>query len=142
MAPALASSTAAEALRELIGLVVAAGAACGGTGLHEALLRREEIMTTGLGGEVALPHAWDQDVVRPVVAVGCSRQGIPWNALDGRPVRLVFLLATPEEDPYLHLQALAAIARLARIERLKRQLLTLDAPAAIAAAIREEEAAP
>lgn len=76
----------------------------------EAVLAREELFGTGIGGGVAIPHARLEGVERPVLGFGRSTAGVEWDAPDGRPVHLVFLLLTPIEEHGLQLQILAALA--------------------------------
>ncbi len=123
LVPELAASSPEEALRLLVARLRDAGKVARGDELYEALCKREEIMSTGLGRGIALPHAWAPEVREVAIAVGRSRQGFDYRALDGQPVHLVFLLATPEENPWLHLQLLARLSHLARQEALRSRLM-------------------
>ena len=76
----------------------------------EAVRAREELCGTGTGHGVAIPHARLPGLNRPVIALGRSATGVEWNAPDGQPVHLVFLLLTPEDEHGLQLQIVAAIA--------------------------------
>ena len=76
----------------------------------EAVRAREELCGTGTGHGVAIPHARLPGLNRTVIALGRSAAGVEWNAPDGLPVHLVFLLLTPEDEHGLQLQIVAAIA--------------------------------
>jgi Kef-type K+ transport system membrane component KefB len=76
-----------------------------------AVRAREELLGTGTGGGVAIPHARLPDLRRPVLVFGRSTAGVDWDAPDGQPVHLVFLLLTPAEEDSLQLQILAALAQ-------------------------------
>ena len=109
--PALSSETREGAIRELSDL------AAGESGLsvdqiEKAVRARESIVSTGIGHEVAVPHARLDGLSGPVVAVGRSGDGIDFESVDGRPCRIVFLLLTPREDDTAQLQLLAQIARI------------------------------
>jgi PTS system fructose-specific IIC component len=65
---------------------------------------------TGLGDEVAVPHAAVEGLQRPVLALGCSREGVDFNAPDGVPARIVFLLLMPPRAYDKEVRILAAIA--------------------------------
>jgi NhaP-type Na+/H+ or K+/H+ antiporter/mannitol/fructose-specific phosphotransferase system IIA component (Ntr-type) len=78
----------------------------------EALLRRERIVPTALGHGVAVPHAYSARISERHVVVAQLRRGIELPTPDGEPVRLVFLLLSPPDDPEGHLATLADIARL------------------------------
>ena len=77
------------------------------------LFGREQMMTTGVGGGIALPHLRnpeDQSVDRPYLVVGISPRGINWDSIDGKPVNLILLPVTGNE--VLHVHTLAAIRRM------------------------------
>jgi Kef-type K+ transport system membrane component KefB/mannitol/fructose-specific phosphotransferase system IIA component (Ntr-type) len=76
-----------------------------------AVLEREMVAATGLGDEVAIPHAAIEGLTRPVVALGLSTDGIDFDAPDGRPARVVFLLLLPPKAFEREVRVLAALAR-------------------------------
>jgi Kef-type K+ transport system membrane component KefB/mannitol/fructose-specific phosphotransferase system IIA component (Ntr-type) len=108
--PRLAASTSARAIEEL-------GHALRGPlgDLVEpaliSVLERELTAPTGLGDEVAIPHAPVEGLSRPVVALGLSENGIDFDAPDGRPARIVFLLLLPPKAYEKEVRVLAALAR-------------------------------
>jgi mannitol/fructose-specific phosphotransferase system IIA component (Ntr-type) len=77
-----------------------------------AVLERERLMPTGLGNGVALPHAHIAGLPGPLVAVGLSTAGIDFDAADGKPAQLIFLLLTPPNDDGAQLEILADVTRL------------------------------
>jgi nitrogen PTS system EIIA component len=72
---------------------------------------REELGTTGVGQGVAFPEVRHPAVDRPIGTVARSRRGVDWNAIDGEPVDLLFLLISPPNQPGDHWRALQVIAR-------------------------------
>jgi len=78
------------------------------------LRKREELGSTGVGGGVALPHARFHQVSRPIGMLLRLRKPIEFDAVDGEPVDIVFLLLLPESPGGEQLGALAAIARVLR----------------------------
>lgn len=76
------------------------------------ILKREAESTTGIGEGIAMPHAKDSAVKRATVLFAKSEQGIDYDALDGQPVYLFFMIAAPEGANNTHLQALAALSSL------------------------------
>ena len=80
--------------------------------IFDAVWEREQIIGTALGGGIAVPHARLIEINCPVVIAGISQDGIDFNAMDGAPVKLVFLLLTPRRDQGAQLQILADIARI------------------------------
>ncbi|HUW62590.1 MAG TPA: cation:proton antiporter [Candidatus Bathyarchaeia archaeon] len=77
----------------------------------ETVLKRERAMATGIGHGVAVPHGRLDRLDRPVVAVGVSQAGLDFDAPDGQPVRLVFLVLTPVHDNGAQLEILADISQ-------------------------------
>lgn len=76
------------------------------------ILKRENESTTGIGDGIAMPHAKDKAVKRATVLFAKSDAGVDFNALDGQPVHLFFMIAAPEGANNTHLQALAALSSL------------------------------
>jgi len=88
----------------------------------DGVMIREEIMATGIGHGLAVPHARLRGLVRPVVAVGLSPQGIDFDAPDGRPAQLIFLLLTPIQDDGTQLELLADIATVFKSEEVRSRI--------------------
>ena len=82
----------------------------------KAILKREELGSTGIGRGVAVPHTKHPGVERLVATVGVSRSGVDFNSLDGERVQLLFLLISPPDRPGDHLRALENISRQLRDE--------------------------
>jgi PTS system nitrogen regulatory IIA component len=106
----------------------------------EKLLQRESLGTTALGEGIAIPHCKAKGVKNPILLVGVARQGVNFEAPDGVPVNLFFLLITSPDDPSLNLQILALIAQLVRKSPgLKDKLLKAESPQEALEIIRELE---
>ncbi|MGW2346379.1 fructose-specific PTS transporter subunit EIIC [Streptomyces sp. NPDC001661] len=100
------------AIRELAGLAAATGKVADAEELVQTALRREEQGTTGLGEEIAIPHAKTDAVTAPVVCFARSDEGIEWGSLDGTKARLVFMISVPEAAAGdEHLRILALLSR-------------------------------
>jgi len=100
---------------------------------------REELMTTGVGKGLALPHARTAGVTAPVAAFAVTREPVPWEADDGRPVRLVTLLLAPEGEGSLHVRLLGRISRLLIDDAVRTRLLEAATDADVLAVFREAE---
>jgi mannitol/fructose-specific phosphotransferase system IIA component (Ntr-type) len=83
-----------------------------GIRIYKSVWEREEIMGTALGGGIAVPHARLTEISAPVVVAGYSDEGIDFDAIDGAPAKLIFMLLTPARDQSMQLQILADIARI------------------------------
>lgn len=83
-------------------------------GVERAVMRREELGSTGIGKGIAVPHAKHAGVKGVVGAFGRSTQGVPFDALDGQPVHLVFLLISSPDKVEPHLQSLRKVTELVK----------------------------
>jgi len=88
----------------------------------KAILKREELGSTGIGRGVAVPHTKHPSVDRLVGSVGISNEGVDFNSLDGDKVQLLFLLISPPDRPSDHLRALENISRQLRDDTFCRFL--------------------
>jgi Kef-type K+ transport system membrane component KefB/mannitol/fructose-specific phosphotransferase system IIA component (Ntr-type) len=88
-----------------------------------AVLERELVAATGLGDEVAIPHAAVEGLERPLLALGRSTHGIDFDAPDGRPARFVFLLLIPPKAYEGEVRILASIARATYDEKARANLV-------------------
>jgi mannitol/fructose-specific phosphotransferase system IIA component (Ntr-type) len=106
----LAATTRPEALREMVRV------ACAASGLEEgptevAVAEREEAAPTGLENGLALPHARIPGLRAPVVVAALSERGIDFDAPDGSPARILFLILTPPRDGGAQLEIVSSVAR-------------------------------
>ena len=109
--------------------------------LLRALHEREQLYSTGIGDGIALPHSRNALVGlvdQPVMVFGRHKKGIPYDAIDGIPARLFFLLIAPTVTQ--HLAILARLGRLFRDGKLRKNLLSVDSAEKVIAQIREGEA--
>jgi len=128
-----------ECFEELIDLLVRAGRLHDRAGALQALEEREAKGTTGIGGGVAIPHAKHASLDRLVAALGTSPDGIEFDATDGEPVTVVFLLLAPTDDPGPHVRTLAEIARLVQAPGFCRKLTDAAAPDEVLGLLESEE---
>jgi PTS system nitrogen regulatory IIA component len=109
--PDLPAADRQEVLRALAGRVAAGGLVKSADALFQQLWDREQLGSTGIGGGIAIPHCKLAGLKHGVVAVGIVPQGVDFGAVDGLPVRVFFLVVSPDGAPGQHLQTLAAISR-------------------------------
>jgi PTS system nitrogen regulatory IIA component len=107
----------------------------------EALLAREKSMSTGMENGIAIPHTSVDQVQETAVALGISRAGVDFAAMDGRPTHLVMLLVNPSNRTKAHIRTLAEIARLLSNPDLREALQNAPSAASALQSIREAEAA-
>jgi PTS system fructose-specific IIA component/PTS system nitrogen regulatory IIA component len=123
----LADLTAADkegTIREMVQALQEAGniAADEQESIVKAILKREELGSTGIGRGVAVPHTKHPSVERLVGMVAVSKEGVDFASLDGEIVQLFFLLVSPPDRPGDHLRALENISRQLRDETFCRFL--------------------
>jgi PTS system fructose-specific IIA component/PTS system nitrogen regulatory IIA component len=111
-------------IQELVNSLASAGAiaAADAPGIVAAIMKREELGSTGIGRGVAVPHTKHASVERLVGTVGVSSEGVDFNSLDGDKVHLLFLLVSPPDRPGDHLRALENISRQLRDDTFCRFL--------------------
>jgi mannitol/fructose-specific phosphotransferase system IIA component (Ntr-type) len=136
----LASTQKDEILRELSGILAAgAGVPDRAGDVLDAILRREALLSTGIGHGVALPHARCSCLSSPAMAVGTTARPVDFDALDGAPVQLVWMMAGPERTAGQHVRTLAAVSELLRDERVRTRLSRAATPEQFIARLSEAE---
>ena len=118
----LRSRTKDEVLLELVDLVATDRDPAVRDAILASVRERESLLSTGIGSGVAIPHGKTTDLDQLVMAAGVVAQPIEFDALDGRPVQLLFLLVGPESSSGAHVKALSRISRLLRREQLRDDL--------------------
>ncbi len=124
----LISTTKEATIRELIEILHGAGEISEVEVVYDAVMERESKGSTGLESGVAVPHAKAGEVTRLIIALGISPKGIEFEALDGKPSHLFFLILAPPDQSGPHIEALAEIARLTRSSSFCNMLLESRSP--------------
>ncbi|MBW1740190.1 MAG: PTS sugar transporter subunit IIA [Deltaproteobacteria bacterium] len=88
------------------------------------LLERERLGSTAIGDGIAIPHGKLKPLASLLMGFGRSHKGVDFEAIDGRPAHLFFLLMAPENSSGAHLQMLARISRLLKDEAFRGRLMT------------------
>jgi PTS system fructose-specific IIC component len=111
-----------ELLSKLVDLLLQSGRIRDSTGLMGELLKREQVMSTGIGGGIAIPHALTNDIDTLVLVFGRTAAPMDFQALDGNPVDLVFMLVGPKTASSVYVKLLARVSRLLQSEAFKDRL--------------------
>ena len=111
--PTMESSSKENAIRTMVESLGAAGAIRSEDqeSIVEAILKREELGSTGIGNGVAVPHTKHPSVDSLVATIAISPDGVDFASLDGESVFILFLLVSPPDRPGDHLRALESISR-------------------------------
>ncbi len=137
IAPSLRASSKKQLLQELSGRVAEANG-LDQRAVFDALMERERLGPTGMGRGVAIPHARLEGVSRMIGYFARLDKGVDFDAADGAPVDLVFLLLAPEDAGADHLRALARVSRLLRDEGRCAKLRSTADDSAIYAILVED----
>ena len=137
--PDLAATTKEEALGEMAERVSRQHPGLEHTEILRILLERERLGSTGIGDGVAIPHGKLKRLDQPVMVFARSLKGIDYNALDNRPVNLLFLIIAPEAAVGLHLKILARISRILKDATVRTSLMEAPDAAALFAVILEQD---
>jgi PTS system nitrogen regulatory IIA component len=135
----LKATTKEGVIKELSGLLAKAGAIKEDKTLVRTLLDREALGSTGIGQGVGIPHGKCSIVKELVAAFGISKRGVDFNALDGEPVYIFFLLLAPEDSAGPHLKALARISRLLKDKYVRNDLIKAESEQEILKILKEED---
>ncbi|UZF92236.1 PTS IIA-like nitrogen regulatory protein PtsN [Bosea sp. NBC_00550] len=108
--------------------------------IFEALLQRERLGSTGIGEGIAIPHGRMPGIERLVGLFARTERPIDFDALDGQPVDIIFVLIAPEGAGADHLKALARVARVLRNQAVLEQVRKIRDPAMIYAVLAESAA--
>lgn len=126
-----------EVITELVDILVAAGRLTDREGAIAALLERESRGSTGLENGVAVPHAKIETISNISIAIGIAPRGIPFDALDGKPSQLFFLMLARPDQSAQHIEALSEIARMVRSTAFLRAMIASASPREVVEMIRE-----
>jgi len=115
-----------DALGKLVESLSDAGELADKKGFFDALIKREKIVSTGIGMGVAIPHAKLPAFNRCFLAVGLqkAKEGIEWDALDGAPVRLIFMIGGPANEQTEYLKILSRLTAAIKDEDRRKKLIS------------------
>jgi len=135
----LAATDKHAAIDELIDLLAANGRVKDPVSLKEAVWTREQTRTTGIGHGLAIPHGKCAGVSTLVIAIGKPAEPMDFQAIDGKPVRLIVLLASPTDRSSDHIQALAHVGRLMSMEDFRERIYAAPTREAIYDLFKSQE---
>jgi len=118
----LAGTSKRAVIDELVAALAGAGKVVDPKTLADAVWTREQTRTTGIGNGLAIPHGKCPGMTEIAMAIGRPATPMEFEAIDGKPVRLIVLLASPPDKPGDHIQALAKISRLMMMDEFREQV--------------------
>jgi mannitol/fructose-specific phosphotransferase system IIA component (Ntr-type) len=127
-----------DLLEKLVEPLLRAGRVRDAGALMAELLKRESVMSTGIGGGIAIPHALTNDIEHLALVFGRARTPMDFQALDGLPVDLVFMLVGPKSASSVYVKLLARVSRVLQNEAFKERLRFATTPEEILEAFQAE----
>jgi fructose-specific phosphotransferase system IIA component len=135
----LKAANKTEAIGELVNLLASNGEIQDGKAVLNAVLERETTRTTGIGNGLAIPHGKCAGTHDLVMAIGKLATPIDFQAIDGRPVSIIWLLTSPPDKTGPHIHALARISRLMTIDKFRQSLATAKTSQEVFDAVVQQE---
>ena len=138
--PEISSRERDSALEEMVEFLESKNKIRNGKDLFEKLIQREKLGSTAIGDGIAIPHCKSKEAESPLLVLAVSKRGVQFEALDGKPTHILFLVVSSPDDPGQSLQILASIAHLVRkAGSLPKRIMAAKNPRKILEIIREEE---
>ncbi|MFA5480188.1 MAG: PTS sugar transporter subunit IIA [Candidatus Muiribacteriota bacterium] len=122
----LKGSNKEEIIKELVKLLEKTGKISSPDKFVKAVLDREKLGSTGIGKGIAIPHGKVEGATGVLVALGISKKGVDFDALDDKPVHSVFLIAASPENSSKYLQTLAKLSRMVRSADFRETLINAE----------------
>lgn len=122
--PDLKADTKRGVIEEMVAQMAVAANFADQTAAVQAVLAREERMSTGMQNGIAIPHGKTDAVNQLIAAIGIHRSGVEFNAMDGKPSQIFILTLSPENRAGPHIQFLAEISKLLSRPGLREKLLS------------------
>ncbi len=118
----LEAKTKTDAIAELVNLLASTSDIADAKKVLDSVLDREATRTTGIGNGLAIPHGKSSGTEHLVMAVGKPATPIDFQAIDGRPVTIIWMLNSPQDKTSPHIHALARISRMMQIDKFRTAL--------------------
>jgi len=119
----LQGQTKADIIKEMVDLTAQSSLVRDREELLASVFEREKLVTTGVGYGVAFPHAKTRAMKGIVIVFGRSEVGIDFEAMDKKPVHLLFMIAAPEDAIGAHLNVMARLSYIMKSEKNRERLM-------------------
>ncbi len=135
----LAATDKRGVINELVDMMAAVGKVADAATLKEAVWTREQTRTTGIGHGLAIPHGKCAGIAGLTMAIGKPAQPVDFAAIDGKPVKLIILLASPPDKTSDHIQALARVSRLMTMEDFRERIYAATSGSEVYELLKDQE---
>jgi fructose PTS system EIIBC or EIIC component len=127
-----------EALDQVINQLVEVGGVADAEAFRQAIFARESVMSTGIGGGIAIPHVRIEEITQPSVGVAISQTGVDYAALDNAPVHIIVMFAMPSGSDKEYLGLLAQVMMVLKDPEFRNRLLSCTSSDKLAAALNHD----
>jgi fructose-specific phosphotransferase system IIA component len=135
----LAGTDKKSVIDELVDVLASVNRVGDAAALKEAVWTREQTRTTGIGHGLAIPHGKSAGMSSLAMSIGKPAQPMDFQAIDGQPVRLIVLLASPPDRTSDHIQALARISRLMTMDDFRNRIYAAQTSGEIYDLLKSQE---
>ncbi len=135
----LKGSSKTEIIKELVDLIGHSDSVLNNKEVLNSIVEREKAVSTGIGNGVAIPHGKCSYVKNLIGSFGTLKDGIPFDAIDGKPVYIIFMLVTPPGPAYLHIKALSLVSRILNDGEAREKFLKCNTPKEVFSVFENEE---
>jgi len=135
----LESTVKEDIFHELVDVLARAGRISDPETIYNALISREQLLSTALENGIAIPHAKTDAVKNLTMALGISHQGIEADSQDGKPSYVFFLILAPPDQSGPHIEALSEIASATKSSSFRRLLMSARTPEEVVELFREDD---
>lgn len=124
----LKSNTKKAALQELLSVICKSEKITDKKVFEKAIFNREKLMSTGIGYEIAVPHARDKSVKDFVIALGRKKAGLEYESIDDKPVKLIFMIGASNKQDKDYIKLLSRLVLRLKNKEFVDELLQAKSP--------------
>jgi fructose-specific phosphotransferase system IIA component len=133
----LSATTKDDALNELMNIIVKADQISDENIFRKRIFERESLMSTGIGYEIAIPHARDKSISDFVIAIGRIKNGLEYESIDDEPVKIIFMIAASDKQDKDYIRLLSKLVLRLKNNKLKTKILNANTGKDIYTIIKE-----
>jgi len=135
----IANDTKENTIRKLLSVLSSTDFKGNRESICKAIMKRELLESTAIGNGIAIPHARVESINKLCIALGLSKNGIAFNSIDKKPVNIVFLVVSGNQDKIVYIRILARLARLLHNRQFISGLLKEEKPEKVIDYIKKYE---
>ena len=127
----LKSDSKKDALKELLNVICKSDKITDKKIFEKAIFNREKLMSTGIGYEIAIPHARHSSVKDFVIALGRKKEGLEYESIDDKPVKLIFMIGASDKQDKDYIKLLSRLVLRLKNKEFVQELMKAENPESI-----------